>query len=579
MLKIRDGGSMMNIMKLVLSITIFYTLAGANMAQNPEQVLDNLAHSVYQTIWQASPINATYKGFHKYDGELGKYSPADIQAQIQKLNRFLDELRTINITDLSEDGQIDYELLASDIRMQIFYLDQIRGWEKNPYEYADECLSGVYTLLRTDFAPLEERAQNISHRLAYIPALLKQAKKNIKNPPKTFAIAAIETFKTGEEFIDQVAENLAGQFPLLKKEMLGNRKKAVNAMRDYRVHLEKILPTLNDDFAIGKDNFNYMLKNRYRLAYDADSILKIGEQVLISTNMKIQELRKQKAEYDSLHAKSAEPKSAPPPDFSAQDILRGIDNTIESLRVWTVQNQFATVPDYVGTINAVKTPDFLKVVIPGLAMQPPAPLDSIQNSAVYIPYIPDSMDDKTKQVFFDNLRYKRWTGGMLHECFPGHFLQLSIANHHPSFIRKIHQNTLMVEGWALYCEQMCAENGLYPNDGFLELKWLGGVRFRAARIILDVSLQTGRMTYDDAWRYLVKILEWDPTYAQNEVRRYTMTPTQPLSYLTGKLELLKLRDAYQKKMGDKYSLKDFHDKFLAEGSIPISLISRKMLRE
>jgi uncharacterized protein (DUF885 family) len=140
-------------------------------------------------------------------------------------------------------------------------------------------------------------------------------------------------------------------------------------------------------------------------------------------------------------------------------------------------------------------------------------------------------------------------------------------------------NTCLIEGWALYCEQTVVDQGLYPPDSFPDLRWLGGVWFRAARIIVDVKLHTGRMSYDDAWRFMVDKCWPDTAFFKAEVKRYCMSPSQPMSYLVGKTQLLALRDEYRKKMGDRFSLQDFHDRLLAEGSIPVNLIRRKLLAE
>jgi uncharacterized protein (DUF885 family) len=198
---------------------------------------------------------------------------------------------------------------------------------------------------------------------------------------------------------------------------------------------------------------------------------------------------------------------------------------------------------------------------------------------MYIPPLPDKFDSTQRLQYYNSGRRHGYRGGIVHEGLPGHHFQLSIANHNPSFIRRLQFNTCLIEGWALYCEQMVGDQGLYPPDSFPDLRWLGGVWFRAARIIVDVKLHTGRMSYDDAWRFMVDKCWPDTAFFKAEVKRYCMSPSQPMSYLVGKTQLLALRDEYRKKMGDRFSLQDFHDQLLAEGSIPVSLIRRKLLAE
>jgi uncharacterized protein (DUF885 family) len=222
-------------------------------------------------------------------------------------------------------------------------------------------------------------------------------------------------------------------------------------------------------------------------------------------------------------------------------------------------------------------------VIPGLAMEPAMPLDSNQSATILIPPVPDSLDSTQRQQYYQMVRNRGWKGAVVHEGFPGHHLQISIANHHPSFIRRLQGNTCMIEGWALYCEQMVVEQGLYPASPRPALSWLGGVKFRAARVILDAKLHTGQMSYDQAVQFMMDRFGPGTAFFRGEVARYCLTPTQPMSYLVGKTEILKLRDDYlgrgsgDKGQGSGKTLKDFHDRLLAEGSIAPSLIRRRLL--
>jgi uncharacterized protein (DUF885 family) len=211
-------------------------------------------------------------------------------------------------------------------------------------------------------------------------------------------------------------------------------------------------------------------------------------------------------------------------------------------------------------------------------MEAAPPLDSVQTGYLYVTPLPETLDANTRNRLWAETETNGWRGGVVHEGFPGHYLQLSIANRNPSFIRRLQYNTPLIEGWALYCEQAVNENNLYPPDGFSDLRWLGGLRFRAARVIVDCKLQTGRMTFNDAVRFMSEKCWNDTAYFRKEVARYCLSPGQPMSYAVGKTQLLALRDEYRKQQGDKFTLRDFHDRVLAEGSIPVSLIRRKLIR-
>ncbi|MDH5684653.1 MAG: DUF885 domain-containing protein [candidate division WOR-3 bacterium] len=560
-------------------LVIVFILLTMNLIQGTEIKLRSLAKQAFETVYDFYPVSATYVGFHQYDNRLAHYSTESVTNFVNKLQTILTEVEKINPAILSTDEQIDRELLISNLKMVIFQLKKLNHWQKNPTLYVDECIQGIYLLLLRDFARLSEPAQNVIKRLAQVPRVLSEARQNIINPCRTFTITAIEELKTGEKFIDQSAKELSRKFPELNKDLMTRLRQAIKAMGDYRKELLKILPELDDNFAVGKENFDYMLRTDLFLSFDSDSLLRFGENVFAQTDARINALINQKQKYEMTHPRPGEPALFPPKEFSKKDIIAYEEQEIDSMRVWVASREVATVPDYIGKITVVETPPFLRGILPGLALRPAGPLDSVQTSYLYIRPIPDLIDFETRQYYYHAVKYRRWKSGIVHEAYPGHHFQLSIANHHPSLIRKLQGNTLMIEGWALYCEQMVVDNGLYPDDLFKELRWLGGVRFRAARIILDVMLQTGKMNFDDAVKFMLDRFGPDTAYYQAEVLRYCLSPTQPLSYLVGKTQIMELRDEYRKKMGDQYSLKDFHDKLLAEGSIPISLIQKKLLNQ
>ena len=98
--------------------------------------------------------------------------------------------------------------------------------------------------------------------------------------------------------------------------------------------------------------------------------------------------------------------------------------------------------------------------------------------------------------------------------------------------------------------------------------------WRACRIILDVRMHRGEIGVDDAIRFLVEHTSFEEANARAEVRRYTYTPSYQLSYLLGKVLLLQLRADEQRRQGRKFSLRDFHDTLLRNGSLPVSFHRR-----
>jgi len=164
----------------------------------------------------------------------------------------------------------------------------------------------------------------------------------------------------------------------------------------------------------------------------------------------------------------------------------------------------------------------------------------------------------------------------VHECYPGHHIQLLSGGKIRSKVRQQMGTPLFAEGWALYCEQMMYEQGFFksPQTRLFQLK---NQLLRACRVVIDVSLNTGKMNFDQAVEMLVKVAKLDPVRATSEIKFYTYNPTYPMSYTLGKLEILRLREDYRKAKGKDFNLKEFHDKLISYGSIPVQMIRERML--
>jgi uncharacterized protein (DUF885 family) len=203
-------------------------------------------------------------------------------------------------------------------------------------------------------------------------------------------------------------------------------------------------------------------------------------------------------------------------------------------------------------------------LIPFAALIPPGKFDKRQEG-IYIVTRPQDVKNLGK-----HLNYASIPGTAVHEGFPGHFLQSAMSNR-GSLVQLFAGGIEIIEGWAHYCEEMMREQGFIKG---LETQFIktNDAIWRAVRIIVDVKLSRGEMSFDEAVNMLMEEAEMSKEGAVAEVRRYTLTPGYPLSYLLGKHLILKLRENFKKRMGKKFSAKFFHDTILANGELPMSLL-------
>jgi uncharacterized protein (DUF885 family) len=304
------------------------------------------------------------------------------------------------------------------------------------------------------------------------------------------------------------------------------------------------------------------------LDIDSDSLLNLGYAVYNRSNSDIDSIAPLIPPSDTM------PKYAIP-NLSKKDLLGYYQWEINKVSDFIKTGKLISIPDDLGNCVPMETPPFLRATVRGIAYEGPGAFDSIQTGFFYVRPLPDTFTDEQKSDYVDYIARRAFRGSVVHEAFPGHHLQLTMANRKQSAIRKIQQDLVMVEGWALYCEQMMYEQGLYGNNLKQWNGVLGGIRFRAVRIIVDIGLQTGRFTPETALAYMNEKLGENEYYFTAEIRRYCANPTSALSYLTGKTMIMRYKERLAAREGDSFRLNDFHDKLLSEGSIPLSLIAEK----
>jgi uncharacterized protein (DUF885 family) len=204
------------------------------------------------------------------------------------------------------------------------------------------------------------------------------------------------------------------------------------------------------------------------------------------------------------------------PDF--EGLLPAYQRELERLESFVFQEDLATNPEAVAWVEA--TPEFLRPVMGFAAYLPAGPFDDWQQGYFWVTPPPDEagLRDHARAVI---------PAVAAHEGYPGHHLQMTSVNRLPSLTRRAIRSPVMIEGWGLYTEQLMHDVGYY--DDAARLAQLAMRLLRALRIVLDMELQAGELTYEAAVARAVSVGRLEESTARSEVARYTMTPTQPFS--------------------------------------------------
>ena len=533
---------------------------------------DKQAESFTRFLLRCHPTTATHIGIHDFDEELADFSAKGIRTKQEKLESYGNIFRKINKRAINPDNKINLELILARIDLELLMSRKFPVHKLVPDIYLNEVLFGVYFLISRDFAPVRRRALSATRRLAHVPNLLNHAKKNLKAPPDVFIESALHTCNGALIFLRESLPEFAGSIRgSLKEALLEVNDEATAAIDRFSTLLSDTLaPRAKGNFAVGKTLYNQLLKLEHKLPYTHDDLLKIARR----------EIKKIKAELDEVAAKISKKKSWQElvEDLktyhpTAPGLVGVYKREIKRVRNFIIDKDLVTFPPG-EVIEVVPTPPFARALTPYAAYLSPAPFDNRPIGQFWVT-VPTGMPAKAAKERLKG--HCKWGLPVkaLHEAYPGHHLQLCRANEIKFIIRHLVQTPVFAEGWAFYCEEMMWEQGFYkdPRERLLQLK---DALWRAYRVLIDVGLHTKTMKIDEAVRILVETVGLEPPNAEAEVLRYCLTPTQPMSYLIGKVELVNLLNDYRKKAGRRFDLKEFHDELLSYGTIPISSIRTLM---
>jgi len=533
------------------------------------------AEQFISKLMEEFPVAATQLGDHRFDDRLADYSKASLERQKREVKGALAEFERFDASGFELDARIDHRLMVQIAKSILRSFERIRGHLRNPGMYSEECLAGAFLLLVREFAPLEWRLKGVLGRLKAAPRVLSQGRENIEpeEVPPVWCDVAIESAEQGLGLFSQLIPAVAQQFPDVTPEINEASEKAAEALQDYVKFLkEEVAPKARGDFAVGKELFEELLREDHMLDYTADELLELGWKLFKETEAEMEELAREIDPKKSAKEILEEAKADHP---KAEELLDVYRREMAKVRKFVIDHEIATIPEG-ESLRIEPTPPFLRGIIPYAAYMMPGPLEELQQGIFFVtPVDPNSPPEEQEE----KLKGHNWAKlpvTALHEAYPGHHLQLVFANQVGSLPRKLGAfiSTLFIEGWAFYCEELMEKLG-YIDKPLQRLGRLNDQLWRAARIILDVSLHTGKMTVEEAIDFLVGKVGLEPTNARAEVRRYTLSPTQPMSYLVGKLEILKLIEEYKRKHPDA-SLKEVHDAILSCGSLPPRLMRQRL---
>jgi uncharacterized protein (DUF885 family) len=523
--------------------------------------LHKMADDYYNWRNENYPVQSSEAGLHTWDDRLTDYAPAKIAKRGQHEHALLEKVRAMHTETWPKDQRIDWMLFRAQLENVDFGNRVLKFERTNPQVYVGECVTGIFSLLKKEYDTPRNRALAATSRLKQMPALLKQGLSNSQNPVKLYAQLAIESARSIDSLFTGSLMTLdVGLAPNEHEALLKSRDEALAAVHGYANELEKRMPKMVNFAPMGEANYNYYLKHVLLLPLNAAEVEMIG--------------RVENTRYRALEALLSDPKLADPDPARSGNIppdqasfLKAYESREQEMVRFLKEHNLITLPDYLGPFQIRQLPDAFKPTSPGGFMNPPGVYDKDPTGFYFIPtYDPQSKNFYIRAAIEDPRPI------LGHEGIPGHFLQLSIANHLSDEIRRQHQDGVFVEGWALYGEEMLMRTGLYPNNSPAQGQILRLSRYRGARIGVDVNLHTGRWTFDQAVKYFMDAGGLDHEAATGEAAGAASSPHQKITYIIGKWQIMNLLGRYRDKTGENFRLGQFHDDLIKNGSLPLSII-------
>ncbi|MDQ6826651.1 MAG: DUF885 domain-containing protein, partial [Candidatus Eremiobacteraeota bacterium] len=418
---------------------------------------------------------------------------------------------------------------------------------------------------------------DIIARMQRAPGYIRAGQALVSHPGHLFGIVGSQQLAGAPDFFTVALTDAAtAQLPPAKfAQFAAARDQVVSTLQQTKAYIDRHVSSWPENYEIGKRAYNAMLRDEQLLPFNANDVVRMGND----------ELAHGWAEQAWLEALAASRKTtlgAPTGGGLAPSgtaLIPYYRDRIAELRAFVVNHDIVTVPNWLGEVQVVETPKFLQPVQPGAAMQSPR-LFAQETFGFYFITPPKSFAEAAQRLdLYEDFDRDRILSTAAHEAMPGHFLQLSIAKRHPDFVRRIQDSGVFAEGWAYYGEEMFVRLGLYGEnlDGRLDVaQW---ERIRGARAIVDGKLASGEWSYRRAADFFARETGAQQGQADAAVAGIALGPGYVISYTVGRLQLENLLTEYRRRMGSAGSLHDFHDRLMSYGTTPFAVVSAELLAD
>ncbi|MGZ4619855.1 MAG: DUF885 domain-containing protein [Frankiaceae bacterium] len=538
-----------------------------------DRPLDRLVAEFLAAEFDADPQGATALGVPGHDERLPELSDGAISAREALDEKRLRAFEALPDGELTDKERIDRDLVVSQLRGRLIMRDWA-GHRRDPAAYVAAGLNGVFTLFLHRLRPDAELAAAAARRLAEVPRVLAEGRANLEPELASPLLVrrALAQTQAGVMYCRQEVPRLAAH-PDGRPDLGAAAVAAADAYAEFGDYLADFEQRATGQYAIGEQRYTALLQRKEGLGYGAGELRQRGRAALAELTTQLRGRTMALAGHDDWRGYLAELDEDAPQ--TPEDMLAGYRTWTERARGFAYERGLVSEPPG-DRCDVLPAEEFQRAVLAVAFYCAPPPFAAKRHPGhFFVPYPPTgATPEQVRERLATNSRSTLATVSV-HEAYPGHHWHLAwLAARSDRPVRKVLWSSYFVEGWALYVEEVMREQGFFAADPKSELRQVDMRQFRAARIVVDTSLHLGEMTVDEAVEFMSTRASLTPDLARSEVARYCAWPTQAASYLTGALEIARMRDEW---LADGHgTLRDFHDTIAGLGGLPIGLAEQAL---
>jgi len=521
-----------------------------------------VADEYFAATYERFPQMASRLGLKEFNARLGANGPEVHRAQLRLAEQTLTAVEKLPEAAFQGDDWLDRRTFLAMLRVEILESGELERWRNNPQTHCDGAVDAIFDLMVRHLDDLGSVLPAIESRLGKIPEFLAAGATCIRQPVPLWTKLAQASCEGAVSFFAEIQPELArhAKSPARLKRLLTNASRAFTTYAN-AISRKKAGP--ENGFSLGRERFEYLMREKLGFDWSLPEALANGHRLVAQMEYL---LEREAARHGHGSARQTLEKAAREwqPDRPLLDEYIEVTQTVKQR---LAELDIVTLPKG-ESLKVLPTPAFLRHHFPTAAYNPPPPYSSKQEGIFWVNDLSLIQTDPKKQA--EEIRQHfglELTSA--HEAYPGHHLQFAVQNQHPSKLRRLANHAIYYEGWTMWCETMSVERKLVKNP-YAPLLQLHDALWRAHRIVIDCGLHGGTLSFDGACKILMKGVNFTKARAAGDVNWYTSSPTVPMSYLLGRIEVEKL---YRRFVGGQgWTLKQFNDWMLGHGSIPWSWI-------